>query len=112
MKSFYRNPHIYAPFLIACILFAIAFFVWFTEFSEVSDRLILHEDTQGQIDLTGPRKEVFFEAGAAWVFFLLNMFLARASYARERLLSYMLSYVNVWIGVLALIYISSIANLN
>ncbi len=111
-RSFYRNPHIYLPFLIAAMLFAVVFFVGYTEFADIRVKLVLHEDAEGRIDLTGARKEIFFAALIACAFFLMNSALSKAAYSRERLLSYMLSYSNVWIGVLMLVYMISVANLN
>jgi hypothetical protein len=112
MRSFFRNPHIYLPLLVALILFGIAFFVGYVQLSGVESRLALHMNAQGEIDLTGPRTEVFLAAGVAVLFLVCNLIISRRIYGRDRLLSYLLSYVNIWLALLTLVYISSVGGLN
>lgn len=112
LTTFIKNPHAYIPLLAVCMLFVIALFIGITELGGMQNRLVLHEDIQGQIDLTGSVGEIFSAVGIAFILCVMNALLAKSAYSRERLLSYMLLYANIWIAVLALIFMVSVANLN
>lgn len=112
MKSFYQNPHVYIPLLLACILMGISFFVGYTQLGASHDRIVLHQNIMGEIDQTGYRSEVLIGLGVVCIFLCMNSILARIAYSRERFLSYFFTYISVWIATLGLIYIASVVGLN
>lgn len=112
VKIFIKNRHVYVPILLTGMLFVISLFVAYMEFGDVQNRIVLHEDIQKQIDLTGSRGEVFLFMAAVAFVCAINAGLSRAAYARERFLSYLFLYVNIWLAVLFLLFIVSIGSFN
>jgi len=94
------------------LVLSLAAIVGYLRLGEISTPLIIHFDAYKGIDFLGNRFDVLGILAVATTMFLVNLFLARFVFDRQRFLSYTLAYITLAIAILILIAVSVIIAIN
>jgi hypothetical protein len=97
---------------LSFLILIIASAIFYVRVEPTDKPLILHFDSYRGIDFLGSRAQVFGIILSVFVLLLINFFLARLLYDRERLLSYIFVFASLLLSILILMAVSVIISAN
>jgi hypothetical protein len=99
-------------FAAGFLLLGIAFVLFYTHLVPLSNFFIIRFDSLRGINFLGEQKDALGILISGLSLNLINVFLAKTFYNRNKFLSYLLSFFNVFISLLILIWIGVIITVN
>lgn len=108
----FRNKYIRRAAYAAFVLLALSWLVSFYSLDTADYLLIIHFTPVKGIDFLGNKSDVFAIIFSAFAIFAVNLFLVAVLYRRFRLLSFLLSFFNVFLSTLILILVGVIIGVN
>lgn len=109
---FPKDPFLYLGYFASLSLLLIGFAISYTPLAEESQLLVIHFDAFRGIDFLGDKFDVFNVLWISLLVTLVNFFLSAILYYRERFLSYLIEYFNVFFALLILIAVAVIISVN
>jgi len=104
----------YITFLfgISLVVLVVAFSLFYVRLAEIEHLLIIHFESLRGVDFLGSKKEVVGILISGLVLNIINFLLAAFLYNRQRLLSYLIGFMNIFISFLILLTIIVIISVN
>lgn len=113
MKIFFRENKILAiSAALTGFFFLLSLILAIFNFGDFSPPLILHFDQYRGADLLGGPAAFWLILAGALILILLNFFLAKILWEREKFLAYFLFLANLLLSVILLVAVSVIVNTN
>lgn len=112
LVKFFSDWHIIVPISGVIFLLSISWIYALVAFNAIPDRIVLHVNTYGEIDILGTHGEIYGILGAWTVFILLDIYIAYALYVRKPLWAQIFLYGVVPIALLSLLFIKTLVSLN
>ena len=109
---FPKDIFLYLGYFVSLLLILIGFAVSYNSLTEESQLLVVHFDAFRGIDFLGDKFDVFNVLWIGLLVTLVNFFLSAALYYRERFLSYLIEYFNIFFALLILIAVAVIISVN
>ena len=109
---FPKDPFLYLGYFISLLLILIGFAVSYDFLTEENQLLVIHFDAFRGIDFLGDKFDVFNVLWISLLITLVNFFLSAILYYRERFLSYLIEYFNIFFALLILIAVAVIISVN
>lgn len=107
-----RKYYLIAPFTLAFIVLIISFSLFYVNLADVEHLLIIHFESLRGVDFLGSKNEALGILLSGLAIGLINFFLASFIFNRNRLYSYLISILTIFISVLILITIIVIISVN
>lgn len=99
-------------FGIAVVILVIAFSFFYVRLADIEHLIIIHFESLQGVDFLGSKREVVGILMTSLVLNVINFLLAAFLYNRQRLLSYLISLMNIFISLLILLTIIVIISVN
>ena len=112
IKLFLKDRFIYISLLTGLAFWFISLAVFYFDLSQYKKNIIVHLNYAGEVDFLSDRGGIIFILIFLLVAMVVNAFISRVLYPRERILSYVISSSLAWIGLLGLIFIYSLTIIN
>lgn len=112
LSEFIKIKPLFYPFFISLLLLFVAVAFTFLNLYGTGNLLVMHYDGYKGIDFLGDKNDVFSILAIAIIFIVLNMWLAKRVYFRERFLAYLLSISSLILSLLILIGVFVIISIN
>ncbi len=112
ISEFKKDKFLFYPFLASFGLILIGLIVALLGLLKISNLLIMHYDGYKGIDFLGDKKDVFNVIGLSAIMVILNFWLAKKLYFKERFLAYLLSFSTPLFSLLILIGVFAIISIN
>ncbi len=111
-KFFLKDKNIFWPIIAGIIFWAVAFGIAYVQIFPLEKNLILHFNFNRQVDAIGSAADVFWIIFGMTIIFLMDQLFALALYFKEKIISYLVSYLGAFFMLLGLfvIYYLSLAN--
>ena len=108
----FKDKHLRLVFGASAAILLLTAIVGFVKFGLTSEKIIVHFDIFKGIDFIGEKSDVRAIIIYGILMSALNLFLADFLYERERFLSYIFSFVTLFLSALVLTVISIIISKN
>lgn len=112
LSNFFFDWHVIIPTSAAGLLLLSSWIYAVSLFSAIPDKIILHVNIYREIDVLGTRGEVYGALLTWCVFFVLDICIAYALYARKPMWARVFLYGLIPITATALMFVRSLAVLN
>ncbi len=107
-----KNKTFCLVWALGFLLLIIAFFVAYLNLFSLEIPLVIHFDAYRGIDFLGSLSAIFYILIFAFFINILNIILAETIFNRERILSYLMLFITLFLDFTVLVAISSIVAFN
>ena len=108
----FKNYYLSLSFGISLILIIVAFSLFYIHLADIQHLIIIHFESLKGVDFLGNKGDVIGILITGLILNILNFLLASFYYTRNRLYSYLISLINIFISLLILITIIVIISVN
>lgn len=112
LKSFFKDRQITIPFISGIVFWIIILIVFFFKIYPLGDNIIIHLNLNNEVDAFGTGLGIISLAVVFLAAFFIDYLISYALYHKERILSYALSYLGVWMMFLGLVFIYVVSTFN
>ena len=110
--NFFSNRHFVISISGALLVLFIAWVYALSVFNAIPDRIVLHVNNYGEIDMLGSHGEVYGILGAWTLFILLDIYIAYVVSIRKPLWARIFIYGIIPIALLSLLFVRILVALN
>lgn len=112
IKKFVFDRYILVTFILGFCLWLVAFGITYVYFFPSENNLILHTNFRGEADIVGSSADVMWIVIVFMFLFLINQLLSFSLYYRERVLSYILNFANVFLMFMSFLIVYYLSSIN